>query len=359
MNLRTGGFSVVKTTRNSFLKTFKYLVIASILFGTMPLFVNILTPYLSDSTIIIGRFMISFLILLLYCLLSKKNLRLDNAQDTVWVVIAGLFMIAYAFAFVRALDIYGSSRTLVWTYIFVILTTSLHDEIKYFGNTKERDSKYFFQTIVSILVLFFALVFSNPLDEFSVRGIIDSMSWTSLGAISGFLFGMRIIFIKYVLDMKIETNGKTKNAYNNREEAVLLREQLFTFIFALSFMIIAPYLEINANNMNTFSFSIENIYGWLPLFVLVLLAGVSTAIPGVLLYKGLSVVKNSSSSQTIATLEIVIGVMLMAIFTEEIMQPQQYFSTLLIFVAIAIKTNFICELRECLISTKHNEGTTN
>ena len=322
----------------------------------MPLFINILTPYLSDSAIIVGRFKISFLILLLYCILSKKNMRLNHGKDTLLIAVAGFFMVAYAFTFIRALDIYGSSRTLVWTYTFVILTTSLYDEIKHFRDKSERKSKYFVFNIISLVVLFFALVLSNPLDEFNISGIIDSMSWTFLGAISGILFGIRIIFIKYVIGVKIYEVDTTANSYNNREEIVLLREQFFTLIFALAFML---YFTITTNYMTMISYAIEHIYILLPLVFLVLLGSISTAMPGIFLYKGLSAVKNSSSSQTIATLEIVIGVILMSMFTEEVMQIQQYISAFLIFIAIAIKTNFIWELRNWLKLAKYNDKNAN
>jgi len=340
---------------NSFFKTFRHLLFAAVLFGTMPLFINILTPYMSDSTIIVGRFVISFLILLLYCLLRKKSLRLNCKKDTVWIAIAGFFMVAYAFIFIRALDSYGSSRTLVWTYTFVILTTSLYDEIRNLKEKSNRIVSHFVCTVISLIVLFTALVLSNPFDDFSLIGIIDSMSWTFLGAVSGVLFGIRIIFIKHVMDIKTDEIDVPVSIYSNREETVLLREQFFTFVFALIFMISMPHFTSNINYIELLGFSIENAYRWLPLVVLALLGGVSTAMPSILLYKGLGAVKNSSSTQTIATLEIVIGVMLMSIFTEEVMQTQQYISAFLIFIAIAIKTNFIWELRNWLKSTQYND----
>jgi len=75
---------------------------------------------------------------------------------------------------------------------------------------------------------------------------------------------------------------------------------------------------------------------------------VSTALPHLLLYKGVGAAKNSSTASVILTLEVIIGMAYLQIFNIRFAEDGQYLGAIFIIIAIMLKSGFIKERYESL-----------
>ena len=356
---------------------------AALLFGFMPILVNMLMPYASDTTIILGRYVIST-ITLLFCIpitrmiRESKNrddnsnkadrsffatlmnsIRIENRRDRMYAYLSGVFLGAYAFAFIRSLDVHGSAHTLIWTYTSLILTTTVADGFMWlhkhrrgiFHNKETTQTEQIskggvLKAVFSILILFVGLIFSEQWDwqNFSILSILSGgISW---GALSGILFGLRAVLNKVVVGKEEYKTVTDENGFvHGKEEVVLLHEQFATALVVLFVTVATAFIPNGTfQELFHFGFSLENTSIVTFLLRIIMLGAICTAFANISYFKGLAAARDASTAKTITVSEIIFGLLVLDAFAVESMILTQFIGTLLIVVAIGVKADFFLGL---------------
>ena len=343
----------------------RQLLPATLLFGLMPLSIELLRPHLSPVTIIFGRYSLSALVLLAYLVYSyhykgRGTLRLYSKKDTALSVLSGALLFFYAFAYINSQASYGVALTLIWTYTFLILTTSIADGIKWMKLRNKIKLSATVRNISPIFLLFFALVFSTmgtTFPAYSMEQIMISMqkgitmafessTFPLIAIASGVFFGLRIVFINMILARK---DLDDKPIYEGKESAVLMYEQGTTATLTL-FSIATMLFMIRGDSLLVLHSNIDREISalWVIVLGFVVLGVISTAFANLFLFKGIKAVESSSITKTITSVEIVFGLLFLTIVSSmtglipaQRISVYQLFGALLIISAITIKAGML------------------
>jgi len=293
--------------------------------------------------------------------IMKNSISIENRRDRMYAYLSGVFLGAYAFAFIRSLDVHGSAHTLIWTYTTLILTTTIADGVlwlhKYRNdinqnrnagsqNEQQVNKSGIFKAVFSILILFVGLIFSEQWEwqNFSIVGILSGgLSW---GALSGTLFGLRAVFNKVVVGKKEYKTANDKDGYvHGKEEVVLFHEQIATALVVLLVTATSTFIPNETfQGLFRFEFSLHNTSVVTFLLRIVMLGAICTAFANKFYFKGLAAAKDASTAKTITVSEIIFGLLVLDVFAVESMILTQFIGALFIVVAIGVKADFFLGL---------------
>lgn len=315
-----------------------FIVLAALGFGlAAPLIVRIPFPPLY---IAVGRVGISFLVILIFVLYTKTNIRLRGKREYLLAIIQGTMMSVHFLTFILSIRLSGVAVAVVVFFAslpifslfaeYVVSIKSVAWSI--FGS---QDPLPFWKgmrpkIIFCVILLFVGLIVNNPLayssGEYNRVVITQGVLW---GVISSLTYSLRFILVKWFVRVR---------KYEGRESVILFHEQGFaTIILCTAVAIIAlfpnslfAWLVVNSSSTT------ERIV--FPAMFLLLLGFICTSIPNLLSFKGLRRV-NASIASAILSLEVVFSGLFNAILPNgSILASRQWAGIILITVATMMYT---------------------
>lgn len=278
---------------NKHLKNVSLLLLATLFISTS----GVLGKYiaLSPEVIIFCRATITAVIMLLFCLIKKINIKIISKKDYTHFLISGFFMAAHWVTYFYALKLSNVAIGMLSMFTFPVITALLEP---LFFNVKTNKTHLFLAILVLIGV--YVLVPNLSLENSYLKGIL-------FGICSAFCYALRNLILK-----------KHVKKYNG--SALMLHQMIIVSILLIPVLFFSDF---------------SNLESQLPLLLLVAL--LTTAIGHTMMVNSLKHFSVSTAS-IIGSIQPIFGIIIAFIFVKEVPSINTYIGGGLILATVIIES---------------------